>query len=197
MARPTPTHRSPSQYCKVEGCTRYPQRKGLCRTHGCPRRPLCRIEGCDSESQSAKKGLCQRHDPDRITCKVEGCSRMKQRRGFCHRHLGTRHECQADGCIQFVDSSGQCPKHGRFRSPICRTCGIRQAVKDHTCNRCRAGLSEDVLAPSVANERIRSDHLLTALARGPAPRRDELASAAPASLENAPWQLLKRRDGAI
>jgi len=129
--------RSLSDICVHKGCTKYRQGGKLCRAHGSPRRPPCRIEGCSTESATLVRGLCTRHDPRGAICNAPGCTRFKQRRGFCRTHLGSREQCQSKGCIQFVDAHGSCPKHGRFKPkpracPVCKTRGVRHS--DERCH---------------------------------------------------------------
>jgi len=51
-------HGAKQTICKEEGCTKYAQVGGVCRSHGAKLR-TCSVEGCNNQSQ--RLGLCCRH----------------------------------------------------------------------------------------------------------------------------------------
>ena len=62
--------------CKIEGCTKWIQKLGLCHQHGGVHsnrvRTPCSVEGCTT--RAVKGGLCKCHGGQVAKCTFEGCA---------------------------------------------------------------------------------------------------------------------------
>ena len=74
--------------------------KGLCTTHGGGKpHPKCRIEGCTKNSQN--KGVCQKHGAIKKTCTFvdasgNSCTNKVVNRSLCHRHFRQKEKDRID-----------------------------------------------------------------------------------------------------
>lgn len=132
--------------CEVLGCTNKVHSRGHCQTHykklvGTPALPhivvkrdhVCTIEGCDTSSGYAAKGLCTRHyseqrrrSSNKQACLIDGCARPSAGQGYCDHHhrvalregtldrkLGVQRLCEEDDCNDPHSARGRCIVHYR------------------------------------------------------------------------------------
>ena len=102
------------KFCKVEGCTSYAQKKGVCCRHGASfTKKKCKTLGCTN--QVVKNGLCVAHGANRKRkiCSHNGCSTFVVSNNLCIRHGAkvVRKQCSQEGCSSCAQKGGVCKKH--------------------------------------------------------------------------------------
>ena len=102
------------KFCKVEGCTSYAQKKGVCCRHGASfTKKKCMTLGCTN--QIVKSGLCVAHGANRKRkiCSHNGCSTFAVKNNLCMRHGAkvVRKQCSQEGCSSYAQKGGVCKKH--------------------------------------------------------------------------------------
>ena len=123
-----PKRKPASKTCKIEGCEKMKQTRGLCKLHGGGSR--CSVEGCTKTNQGG--GYCRGHGGGK-RCVVEGCIKGAQRGGLCHGHGGIRY-CSVPNCDRKDRGSGFCAGHGggkKCSHPGCKKLARRQGMCTH------------------------------------------------------------------
>ncbi|KAF1793150.1 hypothetical protein GQ600_16122 [Phytophthora cactorum] len=115
MPAPSTRRNTNRTRCRLTGCNKFAQTRGLCKAHGGGSR--CRHPDCPKLAQS--RGLCIAHGGGR-RCIVEDCNKLAQSKGHCISHGGGR-RCAIPHCDKFSQVRGYCKAHAKvlmvFRSP--------------------------------------------------------------------------------
>ena len=111
-------HSTDKTTCTVEGCSSFPQARGLCEKHGAL--GMCKVDGCATSPQQgglcSKHGAHLKHSKEKAICSTLECNNGVVVRGLCVRH-GAYGWCNVDGCNAGANKGGLCTKHSI--RPIC------------------------------------------------------------------------------
>lgn len=94
--------------CKVEGCTKQCQNKGVCIAHGASVK-RCSVDGCTKYALTG--GICISHGAKVRRCKVDGCPKHAQVGGVCVAHGAKLKRCCIEGCKSQARKKGKCRAH--------------------------------------------------------------------------------------
>jgi len=102
----------PRKICTILGCNNVAKGGGgVCMRHKLNKPPwyFCKVEGCTKKSQ--RRGVCANHGAASLLpkCKIEGCTHNRKRLGVCQRHMP---KCMVDGCNKPIRDGGLCKRHG-------------------------------------------------------------------------------------
>ncbi|CAK9047384.1 Probable WRKY transcription factor 19 (WRKY DNA-binding protein 19), partial [Durusdinium trenchii] len=118
--------------CKWDGCSKWEQGGGYCKSHGGGRR--CKFEDCLKSAQG-KSSLCIAHGGDRgKRCVEDGCEKGAKQGGYCTSHGGGR-RCEFEDCMKSAQGKlSLCIAHGGERGKRCAEKGCeKQAAKGGFC----------------------------------------------------------------
>ena len=106
-------HEKYAKRCRIGGCDKYVQSRGLCWSHGAKvARETCSGEGCTN--YAVKNGVCVKHGAQLTVkhCSGPGCNNRVVRGGVCVRHGAKLKSCSKPDCEKNALKGGVCWSHG-------------------------------------------------------------------------------------